>query len=97
MPCPATCGIHVHQTRSVVCVPKNPGETASDTDCNVAERPPSMRSCKLAVCPKGEPPLGKWLIGEWTKVLSKDFKLLRSRFFDLQCSVTCGGGWRRRT
>ncbi|VDM81956.1 unnamed protein product [Strongylus vulgaris] len=39
-----------------------------------------MRSCKLAVCPKGEPPLGKWLIGEWTK-----------------CSVTCGGGWRRRT
>lgn len=73
--CPATCGVHVHQTRSVMCIPQNPDETASDTDCNVAERPPSMRSCKLSVCPKGEPPLGRWLSGEWTKVVLKVSKL----------------------
>ncbi|VDM51778.1 unnamed protein product [Angiostrongylus costaricensis] len=78
--CPATCGAHVQQSRSVICTSRSPDESASETDCNVAERPPSMRSCKLSVCPKGEPPLGTWISGEWSK-----------------CSVTCGGGWRRRT
>ncbi|KJH45427.1 thrombospondin type 1 domain protein [Dictyocaulus viviparus] len=67
MECPATCGAHVQQSRSVVCVSINSLESVNETDCNVAERPPSMRSCKLSVCPKGEPPLGKWITSEWTK------------------------------
>ncbi|KAK6053487.1 hypothetical protein COOONC_09009, partial [Cooperia oncophora] len=47
MPCPATCGAHVQQSRSVMCVARENGDITSETDCDVAERPPSMRSCKL--------------------------------------------------
>uniref|UniRef100_A0A1I7XFA5 GON domain-containing protein n=1 Tax=Heterorhabditis bacteriophora TaxID=37862 RepID=A0A1I7XFA5_HETBA len=67
MSCTATCGTHVQQSRSVLCVPRNSTYNVTDTDCDVSQRPPSLKSCKLNACPKGEPPLGKWVSGEWTK------------------------------
>ncbi|VDP23310.1 unnamed protein product [Heligmosomoides polygyrus] len=85
MPCPATCGAHVQQSRSVMCVARDSDEAASETDCNVEERPPSMRSCKLSVCPKGEPPLGRWISGEWTKCSTSCGGGWRRR------AVTCDG------
>ena len=40
---------------------------AEETDCDVTQRPVSVKSCHLDPCPRGEPPLGNWQTGEWSK------------------------------
>ncbi|CAD6197895.1 unnamed protein product [Caenorhabditis auriculariae] len=66
MACPATCGAHVQQSRSVLCVGHD-GSPVIDTDCDIQERPPSAKNCRLEACPRGEAPLGKWQVDEWSK------------------------------
>uniref|UniRef100_A0AC35GT07 Peptidase M12B domain-containing protein n=1 Tax=Panagrolaimus sp. PS1159 TaxID=55785 RepID=A0AC35GT07_9BILA len=82
LPCPATCGIHHLQQRSVTCTPTEGASSKSieETDCDIETQPQAVRNCGLPACPK-EPEivLGKWITDEWQ-----------------ECSVSCNGGWRRR-
>ncbi|KAL3982766.1 Thrombospondin type 1 domain family protein [Acanthocheilonema viteae] len=77
--CSVTCGVHATTDRRVSCESVEGNEQVRETDCDVAIRPQSIRSCNLNPCPMGEPPLGSWITKDWEK-----------------CSVSCGGGWRRR-
>uniref|UniRef100_A0A9J2P3P8 Peptidase M12B domain-containing protein n=1 Tax=Ascaris lumbricoides TaxID=6252 RepID=A0A9J2P3P8_ASCLU len=107
-PCSATCGIHATSERRVSCESLDVGDqVVRETDCDVFARPESIRSCGLGPCPMGEPPLGKWLTGDWDKasfsspISSKKYwktamRSMNECLRDLQCSTSCGGGWRRR-
>uniref|UniRef100_A0A1I7YLD8 Peptidase M12B domain-containing protein n=1 Tax=Steinernema glaseri TaxID=37863 RepID=A0A1I7YLD8_9BILA len=79
--CSATCGEHVVQERKVTCEPTIRGtEEVLETDCDPAMKPDTMRSCGLHPCPSGQQPA----VGSW---ISDEWS---------KCTVTCGGGWRRR-
>ncbi|VDM29943.1 unnamed protein product [Toxocara canis] len=68
-PCSATCGIHATSERRVSCESLDSSDQPMrETDCDLSARPQSIRSCGLPACPMGEPPLGKWLTGDWDNV-----------------------------
>lgn len=66
--CPVTCGVHAQQHRTVACVSRDASRNVSESDCDYTQRPAVVKSCRLAACPKGEPPLGTWNIGTWGEV-----------------------------
>lgn len=71
LPCPASCGIHHLQHRTVVCTPTEGATSKSieETDCEIETQPSQIRNCGLPACPK-EPEivLGKWETDEWQEV-----------------------------
>ncbi|VDK44900.1 unnamed protein product [Anisakis simplex] len=94
--CSATCGIHATTKRLVICESTDGSDQpVRETDCDLASRPQSIQSCGLQACPMGEPPLGKWLTGDWDKA-SFLTDHLRNSSANHSCSTSCGGGWRRR-
>lgn len=69
-PCPETCGVQAVQKRKVYCISIEPGVTnITDSDCDPADQPASVRSCNLPACP-AEPQIkfGNYKVGEWSSV-----------------------------
>ncbi|KAF8376545.1 gon-1, partial [Pristionchus pacificus] len=78
--CPVSCG-SAEESRSVSCVSTtNSSLILPDTTCDVEKRPESTRPCSISPCPSGK---------ESPPGLWKSQPWTR-------CSVSCGGGWRRR-